>query len=102
MCVLEELSSRGHDLHRLINEYPISTVRALASATAWNKKVEMYLHAQSTTAAVMHSLDNAFNKGKGKVLPKFHDALLKPKKKSKDIDHAQDMLSNVFGGPRTK
>ena len=102
MVGLEGLCARGHDLHRLIDEYPISVVRSLIEASQWNKKVDLFTYAQATTMAVSHALDCAFSKGKGKVLDKFQKALFKKTERSKNTKDAQNKLLGAFGLPRMK
>lgn len=96
---LEELCARGHDLNRLITEYPISIVRGLIEAVQWNKRVDLYLHAQAVSVAVSSSLDSAFSKGKGKILDKYYKSLFKRPQRSKNADDAANKILGAFGIP---
>lgn len=99
MVGIEELCSRGHDLNKLITEYPISIVRSLIESSQWNKRVDLFLQAQAITVGVSNSLDAAFGKGRGKILDKFEKALFKDTKKSKNVDEAANKILGVFGVP---
>lgn len=102
MVGLEELCARGHDLHRLVTEYPISVVRGLVEAVHWNKRMDLYLHAQGVTIAVSSALDSAFSKGKGKILDKYYKSLFKMSARSKGTDDAADKMLGAFGIPPRK
>lgn len=99
MVGLEELCSRGHDLNRLITEYPISLVKGLIEASQWNTKVEMLISAQGISAGVSNALDGAFSKGKGKVLQKFQKNIFKKINRSKNVEDAAKKMLGAFGIP---
>ena len=99
MVGLEELCSRGHDLYKLITQYPISTVKSLIEASQWNKRVDVLLQSQAITVGVSNSLDAAFGKGKGKVLDKFEKSLFKQFSRSKDSKDAKKKILGAFGLP---
>lgn len=99
MVTVEELCSRGHDLNKLITEYPISLVRSLIEASQWNKRMDLLLQAQAITIGVSNSLDGAFGKGKGKILEKFEKALFKGFDRSKNIDEAANKILGIFNVP---
>lgn len=90
---------RGHRLDTLLNDYPISTLNAMMAAAGHNRREEIAIETQGVAAAVLHGIDCGFNKGKGKVLSKFMNSLLKRPGKSsqtKDIDDVEDTLLNFF------
>lgn len=99
MVGLEILCSRGHDLTRLITEYPISVVKSLIDAAQWNQRVDLFLQAQAVMIGVSSSLDSAFGKGRGKILEKFHKTLFKEVKKSKNVDDAANKILGAFNLP---
>jgi hypothetical protein len=93
--------ARGHRLYDLLNLYPISTLNAMMIAARHNQCESQMLSTQGVTAAVMHGLDCAFNKAKGKILKKYQDRLFPRKNKSTGLGDAAQKLLNFFA-PKVK
>ena len=89
--------ARGHRLHDLLCVYPISTLNDLTKAARHNQREENVMGMNGVLAAVMHSLDQGFNKGKGKIMKKYMDKLYP--RKSKNIQDASNKLLD-FLSPR--
>jgi len=87
--------ARGHKLYDLLCVYPISTLNDLTKAARENDRDTHVAFTNGVLAAVMHSLDGAFNKGKGKIMKKYMDRMY-PTRKSKDMDDATNKLMKLL------
>lgn len=87
--------SRGHKLHDLLCVYPMSTLNELSNAARFNQRESHTMATNGFLAAVMHSLDAAFNKGKGKIMKKYMDKMYPSK--SRDSADAANKLLGLFG-----
>lgn len=74
--MIDDLVSRGHRLHDLVNVYPLRLVIHLHQASVLNRKVEMVTLANAVSVGVSNSLDVALGQGKGKVLERFAHLML--------------------------
>ncbi len=82
--VIDDLVNRGHRFHDLINSYPLRLVLSLHKAVRQNRSLEMVAMANAISAGVSNSLDLAFNLGKGNIMKRYSEFLLKveaPEKK---------------------
>jgi len=86
--------ARGHKLHDLLCVYPISTLNDLAKAARFNEREAHMMQTNGLLAAVMHSLDQAFNKGKNKIMKSYTNKLYPTKTKGKE--DAADQLLKFF------
>jgi len=91
--------ARGHSLHDLLCTYPISTLNDLVKAARHNERDNYVMNANGVLAAVMHSLDSAFNKGKNKIMKNYMNKMYPSK--SKGVDDAAQALLKLFA-PRGK
>jgi hypothetical protein len=70
-AALQELVSRGHDFHQVVDGYPASVVRGLLAASRLQRRYRLAEQAMALSVAVTGALDLAFNQGKGKVLERW-------------------------------
>ena len=89
--------SRGHRLHDLLNTYPISTLNGMIEAARHNQREGQMMSTQGMVCAVLHGMDGAFNKGKGKIFKKYQDTMF-PRRgdKSTGLGDAAQKLLNFF------
>ncbi|MHA1951628.1 MAG: hypothetical protein ACW99G_20340 [Candidatus Thorarchaeota archaeon] len=95
--------ARGHNLTDLLTLYPISTLTDLMDAARHNQREQQMLETQGMVVAVLHGLDGAFNKSKGKILKKYQDGLF-PKRSdtSTGLSDAATKLLNFFAPRKPK
>lgn len=100
--MLEMLSSRGHDLSKLMNEYPISSVRALAKCASINKAYDTINMSNIIAVGAVHAIEAGFSGKTPQALRKFQRSLqngikrLQSRGQGKQAD-AETLLSG-FGG----
>lgn len=80
----------------------MSTVRDLVKAADKNRRLDLVVSTQSTSVAVLHGLDQAFNKGKAKILSKYQRALMASDKKTKNIKQAANTIFGVLNNLNQK
>jgi cell division inhibitor SulA len=76
------LSGQGHDLVALLDGYPATAVKGLLAASRMLKRRHLVEHTMALTVAVSGALDLALNRGKGKVLEKWMEEMMKEEEKN--------------------
>lgn len=93
--------SRGHSLTALLEEYPISTVHALAKAATVNRVHDMLSMSSAVAAGAVHAIECGFSGKTPRVLKSYQDGLMKQIRKTKGpsgVDRDAQALLGGFAG----
>ena len=100
--MLELLASRGHDLAKLMGEYPISAIQALSKSASINRAYDTLNMSNIIAVGAVHAIEAGFSGKTPQALKKFQrgiqNAIKRLESKGQGVQSDAEALFSGFGG----